>query len=164
MCVRVCVSVSVKHVCVCVHARASSLCQQAWQTFYSEGVVLLSVCGFVTCLGKETTENKQTSKSVRLRINCPACGVTHMLMHTQTQTHMTYTVPNAMHFTSSEGHHHLFNTIKNLVLLLWKLLEIQFHWVCVIAVQVHAGKWSGGCRIIEGDASVCTLWLFNFIV
>lgn len=26
-----------------------------------------------------------------------------------------------------EGHHHLFDTIKHLVLLLWKLLEIEFH-------------------------------------
>lgn len=71
-------------------------------------------------------------------------------------------MPGAMHFTGPEGHHHLFDTIKNLVLLLWKLLEIKFHCACV--VQVHAGKWSDGCGIIDREASACALQRFHFIV
>lgn len=66
-------------------------------------------------------------------------------MHMQTHTHthiQPCSMPGVVHFTGPEGHHHLFDTIKNLVLLLWKLLEIEFHYVCVCvrAVQVHAGK------------------------
>lgn len=67
-----------------------------------------------------------------------------------------------MHLT--EDHHHLFDTIKHLELLLGKLLGMEFHCVCAITVQVHAGKLSNGCSIIDRGASVCTSQLFNFIL
>lgn len=70
----------------------------------------------------------------------------------------------AVPFTGPEGHHQLFDSIKNLVLLLWKLLGFEFHCVSVIVVQVHAGKWSDGCSIIDRKASVWTFELFHFIV
>lgn len=47
--------------------------------------------------------------------------------------------PGAAHVTGPEGHRHLFDTIKNLVLLLWKLLEIEFHCVCVCVCNSRAG-------------------------
>lgn len=80
----------------------------------------------------------------------------HMQTHMQMQTHKTHTMPTAMHFTGLEGHHHLFYTIKILVLLLWKLLEIEFHYVsvcvyvCVIVVQVHVGNSEIGVMLSIG--------------
>ncbi len=88
---------------------------------------------------------------------------THTHTHTHTQTHKPNTMHVAVCVCGPEGHYHLFDIIKNIVLLLWKLLEVKFHCVCVIAVQVHAGKWSDGSNIIHREASVCTEQIFYFI-
>lgn len=58
-------------------------------------------------------------------IACRSGAKCNKKIHTHTHT----SGQNVMHFTGHEDHHHLFYTIKHLVLLLWKLLEIEFHCV-----------------------------------
>lgn len=118
------------------------LCEQnaatipAWCHARRRGRVMasLALCSF-TCHREQTTNG-----SVRLRID--SAEVPHAHAHTQTNTRVLRHAWCCVRASGPEGHRHLFDTIKNLMLLWWKLLEIEFHFVCacVMVVQVHAGN------------------------